>query len=225
MSPDLVIHIVGSKADLAITHREVDLLYAQRSVAEWSNTGTTEAAVPTTSKPSPSPSLRETSPSPAPGRPRARTLSTRGTNSLLSVPSQRYTSASPAPSPPPSSYAQQLGGRERKKSTRGIGKSPFASTGNLAAILTGTLSSPLSISEEGESAVARGGNKGDASLGLGSCSRGKSFEEEVRPSATEVENERVAAMIRNCDIEITEVSAKDDYGEPISHPTKLSSEN
>lgn len=219
MSPDLVIHIVGSKADLATTHREVDLLYAQRSVAEWANTGATDAAIPTTSKPSPSPSLRENSPSPLPGRPRARTLSTRGTNSLLSVPSQRYPTASPAPSPPPSSYARQLGGRERKKSSRGVGKSPFASTGNLAAVLTGTISSSLSISEEGESAVARGGSKLGTSLGpgsSGSSSRGRSFEEEVRVSAAEVERQRVAAMIRNCDIEITEVSAKDDYGKPSS---------
>ncbi|KAK4047962.1 hypothetical protein OIO90_006000 [Microbotryomycetes sp. JL221] len=82
MSPDLIIHVVGSKADLASTLRQVDLKEAKRAVASWvmdeANAGANDGAMSNSMRQSSthkSPttmmtSLRDLSP-PSPSRPRA----------------------------------------------------------------------------------------------------------------------------------------------------------
>ncbi|KAI5480594.1 hypothetical protein MNV49_000290 [Pseudohyphozyma bogoriensis] len=195
MSPDLIIHVVGSKFDLAAEHRKVDLQFARKTVAEWMLEGT---------EPEPP---RDPSP-PSPSRVRIRTLSTRagssgggasgppvGLPSSVSMPSFHTTP------PPPLQSTPSLGARVRKMSTKLVAP-PMG--------LTGSSSSASSISEGQSEGMVRSGSRLSLSLGFNSRAR-KSYEEE-RKTQEDLERERVDEMISKCKVEVTEASAEDDYG-------------
>ncbi|KAK4701618.1 hypothetical protein P7C70_g4611, partial [Phenoliferia sp. Uapishka_3] len=206
MSPDLIIHVVGAKVDLAPTQRAVDLNFARRSVAEWMLEGSPTA-----------PSGRDPSPT-SPTRLRTRTpLSTRipltnGPGGLPTSPSLPVTTASrPEPSAP------SLVARVRKMSTKLTATAPS----NLSA--GGNSSSASSVSEAGSSGLGVGGVPSESmvrsgsmlGMGLGmskSSSRGRKSHEEERREKEELERERIEELVRECGVEVSEVSGKDDLG-------------
>lgn len=205
MSPDLIIHVVGSKVDLAPTHRAVDLDYAQRCVAEW---------VHEASSPPPTPPLESRDvqfPSSSPARPRIRAMSTRTGHNAGGpggLPSPTVAAPSrPDPAPP------SLGARVRKMSTK-LGVPAPSLTG-------GSNSTTSSISENGlapasqSDGMVRSASKLGLSLGLG-MSKGRRSQEEDRRTQEDLERERIDEMVRECGIEVSEVSGKDDYGTPVS---------
>lgn len=178
MSPDLIIHVVGSKADLS-PQRKVELVAAQRTLAVWdqdllakyhpdSRHARSQALSPPSALFSLSSSTSPYSvtsdlvaPSPLPPnldpRPRARTLSTRRTNATPSI----VTSAAPASSNAPLHISASSSISNVSAVASGI--QPLTALGGIAAAAAGiptmfgtrvrTLSSAPSLGGGGGSGV------------------------------------------------------------------------
>lgn len=263
MSPDLVIHVVGSKADLAPAHRQVDLAQAQRRIAHWVHEARQreEAGLPATSL------VRDTSPaSPTRSRPGGLTASRRGSivsgtggsSNSIATANSINTAASVTP--------ETLGARVRKMSTKlgglptvntlsapatsgtGTGAAQGASglgsnvsaTSSMLELGGTTATTPSGSSTPGVTLAPASGDmlsrssssKISLSLALSMQSSGTSgsgsatssraarrtaaAEEAERKAAVEEEAERIRIedeLVKECGIEVSEVSAKDDFGE------------
>lgn len=207
MSPDLIIHVVGSKGDLASSHRQVNLDDARRSIASW-----VHEAKSLDSSPYGGPTSRERDTSP-PSPSRSRTLGSRRGSILATAGSSTNSIPTITTSAPP---LDTLGARVRKMSTK-LGTLPtVASTSGVGG--NSTASSSVSelgqLSSSGPEGMVRSTSKLSLSLGLGmSSSRGRKGAEEEKKSAEEVERARLDELVKECGVEVSEVSAKDDFGE------------
>lgn len=216
MSPDLIIHVVGSKGDLAPSHRQVNLDDARRSIASWMLGDDTSS-----SSLGPNSRDRDTSP-PSPSR--SRTSTRRG--SILG-PSPHASSNSVPTITTTAPPLETLGARVRKMSTK-LGTLPtVASTSSAAGTsIGGNSTASSSVSELGQlgsgagpEGMIRSTSKLSLSLsGLGMSSasggRGRRSNEEERDKRTpeEVERARLDELVKQCGVEVSEVSAKDDFG-------------
>lgn len=210
MSPDLIIHVVGSKGDLAPSHRQVNLADARRSIASWVEEANLQEDLGSNIS-----RERDISP-PSPSR--SRTLDSRrgsilgsAINSSTIVPTITTTS-------PPT--METLGARVRKMSQK-LGSLPTVSPA-VAAGVGGNSTASSSVSELGQltgTAGPEGMSRSTSKLSLSlsqlgmSSSRGRKSAEEERRAAEEAEIARLDELVKKCGVEVSEVSAKDDYGE------------
>lgn len=208
MSPDLIIHVVGSKGDLASSHRQVNLDDARRSIASWVH----EANLLDDSLPYGASTSRDRDTSP-PSPSRSRTLGSRRGSVLATAGSSSSSIPTITTSAPP---LDTLGARVRKMSTK-LGTLPtVASTSGVGG--NSTASSSVGelgqLSSSGPEGMIRSTSKLSLSLGLGiSSSRGRRSADEERRSAEEMERTRLDELVKECGVEVSEVSAKDDFGE------------
>lgn len=192
MSPDLIIHVVGSKADLASTQRAVDLEIARLAVAEWVLEAEAESPSGFLSKRSLSP------PAAAVGgtRPRSRTLSTQRLPTMHSLSNNGITT-----SPGATSKVKA----KASTNTLPFGEASFTSTASDFGQQSGEIS--------------RSGSKLSLSLGGLVSGRSRRGTEEGRRLFEETEKERERfrniEKIKACGVPVTEVSAKDDDGTSI----------
>lgn len=210
MSPDLIIHVVGSKGDLAPSHRQVNLADARRSIAGWVDEARTLEELGSNIR-----RERDTSP---PSPTRTRTLDSRRGSILGSANTSSTNVPTITTSPPP---LDTLGARVRKMSTK-LGTAPSVAGGGGPTSGNSTASSSVSelgqldrVTAPGE--MVRSTSKLSLSLsGLGmssTSSRGRKSAEEERKAAEEAERARLDELVKDCGVEVSEVSAKDDYGE------------
>lgn len=227
MSPDLIIHVVGSKADLAPTLRQVDLREAQRAVASWmlddSSAGDDELSMrglePTR--------RRDVSP-PSPTRPRI--YSRRG--SL--VPGSSASVPTITTSPPPS--VESLGARVRTLSSK-LGQrptlTPTVSSGPIAGLNTSAGSSvndlnvftssagsatpssevPGSGASTSSAGLVKSASKFSLSFSNYGTDRSRKSADEERREAEDAERARLDELVERSGVSVSEVSAKDDSGE------------
>jgi hypothetical protein len=232
MSPDLIIHVVGSKADLAQTHSVVDLETARETIADWVDNSSDSAT--TSRSPSP-PSSRNTNTLES-VRPRTRTLSTQRLPTLGSVPSPR--NRLPIITAPPTTAPPSFNPRTRTRLSSQISNNTPSIASN-SSTLTSTTATPSVSSSflfsdhiaSSASEMTRSGSNfsialsglglGGGNIGGGRSRRGtdegrKGFEDLER-----IKEEKRQERIRACGITVTEVSAKDDIGRPLSRSTCL----
>lgn len=241
MAPDLIIHVVGSKADLAQTRRAVDLEQAREAIADWVYDDDPLASTASTDSPTPSrsPSPSTTHPLPQ-DRPRSRTLSTQRLPTLISsVPSPRRTLpiiTAPPTTSPPSFVVNHHPATTTRRTRLSSQVTATTTTMNAPSLPTSTSTSSFLFSDHLPSTTStemtRSGSNfslslgglglgvgGGSGLGSGAHGHGRRGTDEGRKSFEEVgkireERERVkkAQRIRECGVQVNEVSAKDDIG-------------
>lgn len=227
MSPDLIIHIVGSKMDLASTHRAVDLDLAREMISEWIIEGQEEGRAPPSGKKSherdPSPPALAAIRDGATTRPRSRTLSTqRGlqgsstSSSIVGLNSSPFgtttngsstTTLSEFPSLTLSSGSQILSvlptGSEMIRSSSKLSLAANSLVGGLArsrrSTATGTTSLGMGIGLSGMGEELRRAEEEDRKTREAERERGEKLE-------------RIERRLRDGRVQVSEVSAKDDYG-------------
>ncbi|SCZ88552.1 BZ3500_MvSof-1268-A1-R1_Chr2-1g04485 [Microbotryum saponariae] len=221
MAPDLIIHVVGSKLDLT-GQRQVELVDAQRQIAQWADElDRGDDDTPLNAR------ERESSPS-SPNRSRASTRARQGSIPGPLIPNGS-TIATTSPLSPMSTAQpvhDSLGARVRKMSTKlgslptvatlAATNAPSGGTIGLGTNSSSTLSVHDSLAPTSEN-MSRSGSKMSLSLGsLGLAGRSRSRnEDDERRAAEDVEREeaaRIDRLVKDCSIEVTEVSAKDDIG-------------
>lgn len=210
MSPDLIIHVVGSKADLAQTHRVVDLKRARETIADWVDSSSDSA---TTSR-SPSPPSSRNNHGLETERTRARTLSTQRLPTLSTAPSPR--NKLPIITAPPTNAPPTFKPHNRTRLSSVVSSIVPPSSASAASTVNSSSASDMPRSGSNFSISLSG-----LGLGVGSHSgvRSRRGTDEGRKGIEEVERireEKKQERIRTCGITISEVSAKDDMGECIS---------